>query len=288
MKKNILLIAGIAGMFIGNSSLDAQAELSIRLGDIRIDAGERPTFVIDTRPDFIYLEDQGFSVSIDSPYDIISYNDLYYLYRDGGWYRSSDYRGPWIVVHEYELPYKIRRHRWQDIRRYRDVEYRKHDRSYWEERGRRERDRERLMDKGPRVNPDQRRDDNRGNNRDQRNDDNRLFDGNNRVRDNKKTPDQPKSDNVMRVPDQRRDDNRGNNRDQRNDGNRSVDLNNRGNDTRKVPDQPKSSNVMKVPDQPKKDTNIQKAPDQTKKDDGKNSSGQHKKDDQGSNPNPPK
>ncbi|TLU51512.1 MAG: hypothetical protein FDX12_05790, partial [Chlorobium sp.] len=169
MKKNIWLVAGIAGMLLGLSSNDSQAEFRIRLGDIHIDAGERPAFVIDTRPNFIYLEDQGFSVSIDSPYDIIYYGDLYYLYRDGNWYRSSEYRGPWIIIQEYDLPYQIRRHRWEDINRYRDNEYGRHDRRYWEERNRLDIERERERDRGRRNDNfrreeqrDQRRDDNRG------------------------------------------------------------------------------------------------------------------------------
>jgi hypothetical protein len=245
MKKNVLVVVGIAGM-LGIFQPDAQAELRLRLGDIRIDAGDRPAFVIDTRPDFIYLDDQGFSVSIDSPYDIIAYDDFYFLYRDGIWYRSSDYRGPWLVIREYDLPYNIRRHRWEDIRRYRDIEYRRHDRGYWDERYRLERERDRDRDRGrerfndnrPGVNPDQRRNDNRSNN-----------------------------------PDQRRNDNRSNNRDQRI-------------DNRKGPDQPKAANVMKAPDQPKKDANIKKAPEQPRKDDNRKGSDHSKKDDQGNNQNP--
>jgi len=110
-----------------------------------------PSIVISSHPDFIYLTDQGFSISVGSPYDIISYDNLYYLYQDGGWYRSPDYRGPWVYIKESRLPDRIRRHRIEDIRRYRDVEYRRHDN---------------------RNNMDQRRNDNR-NNMDQRRDDNR-------------------------------------------------------------------------------------------------------------------
>ncbi len=212
MKTNMLIVSGIAGILIGLSAPDVKADLHLRLGDIRIDAGDRPRFVIDTRPSFIYLEDQGFSVSINSPYDIVFYDDMYYLYREGGWYRSSDYGGPWVVIEEYDLPHIIRRHRWEDLRRYRDIEYRRHDHSYWEERDRRERERyrdrdrekerERFIDNRPRVNPDQRSEDNRGSNRDQRNEGNRLFEGNNRGNDNRKAPDQPKAPNVIKAQDQ--------------------------------------------------------------------------------------
>ncbi len=171
MKKSIWLTAGIAGLLLGNPLTDLQAEVGIRIGDVRVGIGDRPHFVIDTRPSFVYLQDQGFSVSVGSPYDIIYYGDLYYLYRDGGWYRSSHYRGPWDVVRERNLPPNIRRHRWDDLRRSRDIEYRRHDRSYWEQRDRNDReryDRDSRRDDRPRNERDQRRDDQRDQSRDGR------------------------------------------------------------------------------------------------------------------------
>lgn len=122
MKKSIWLAAGIAGMLLGNPSADTLAEVNVQ-----ISVGDRPSFVIDSAPSFIYLRTQGFSISIESPYDIIYYSNRYYLYYRGHWYRSSNYHGPWILVMNNRLPYQIRRHRWEDIRRYRDVEYRRHD-----------------------------------------------------------------------------------------------------------------------------------------------------------------
>ncbi len=158
MKKQIWLAAGIAGMLLGSPA--AQAEVSLRVG-----IGDRPRFIIDTRPDFIYLQDRGFSVSIGGPYDIIYYGDRYYLYRDGGWYLSSDYRGPWIIIRDYDLPYAIKRHRFNDIWRYRDLEYRRHDRRYWDDMNRR-------YDRNYRDR-DFRRDDRRDDRRDWRGDDRR-------------------------------------------------------------------------------------------------------------------
>ena len=267
MKKNMWLVAGIAGL-LSFSSADAQAELSIRLGDIRIDAGDRPSFVIETRPNFIYLEDQGFSVAIDSPYDIISYDDLYYLYRDGSWYRSDDYRGPWSVMPEYDLPSRIRRQGWDDIRRYRDIEYRRHDRSYWEETQRRDMLRER----------DQR------NQRDQRREDgNRSFDGSNRGNDNRKMPDQPRRDGpIMKAPDQPR----------RDGGNifKGPEQPRKEAPVRKAPDQPRKEggNIFKGPEQPRKETPVRKAPEQPRKDDNRKAPGQPDKGDKENNPNQPR
>ncbi len=156
MKKNILLAAGIAGMFFANTPVVAKAEVGIRIGVGDRDRGDRERgdrhggdrhrgrmdFVIDTRPEFIYLPERGFYVSVRGPHDVIYYGNRYYLYRGGDWYVSWDFRGPWELVMDYELPYKLRRHS-RDIWRYRDVEYGRHDRGYWEERGRR-------YDHGPR------------------------------------------------------------------------------------------------------------------------------------------
>ncbi len=122
MKKTIWLAAGISGMLLGHPAVDAKAAI-----DININAGSRRSFIINSPPSFIYLRTQGFSVSVGSPYDIVYYGDHYYIYNDGHWYRSYYYRGPWVLILDSGLPYQIRRHRWDDIRRYRDNEYRRSD-----------------------------------------------------------------------------------------------------------------------------------------------------------------
>ena len=122
MKKTIWLAAGISGMLLGHPAVDAKAAI-----DININAGSRRSFIINSPPSFIYLRTQGFSVSVGSPYDIVYYGDRYYIYNDGHWYRSYYYRGPWVLILDRGLPYQIRKHRWDDIRRYRDIEYRRSD-----------------------------------------------------------------------------------------------------------------------------------------------------------------
>ncbi|NTV06561.1 MAG: BcpO-related WXXGXW repeat protein [Chlorobiaceae bacterium] len=117
MKKNIWLVAGIVGVLFGSFPLNSQEGFSMssrRGGGVSI--------VIGSQPNFIDLPDQGFSVSVGSPYDIINYDNRYYIYQDGSWYNSRDYRGPWVVIRENRLPDRIRRHRPEDIRRYRDAE----------------------------------------------------------------------------------------------------------------------------------------------------------------------
>jgi len=55
------------------------------------------------------------------------HGNRYYLYHAGRWYRSYSYRGPWFFIQNARIPLRIRRHRWEDIRRYRDIEYRRSD-----------------------------------------------------------------------------------------------------------------------------------------------------------------
>jgi len=126
MKKQILITAGIAGMLIGNAPSDAKADVNLHLG-----IGNRPSLSIDVWPNFIYVPELGFSVSTGSEWDILSYDNYYYVHRDGYWYRSSHQRGPWAIVHYDRLPYKLRSHNWTEIRNYRDYEYRRHHSDYW-------------------------------------------------------------------------------------------------------------------------------------------------------------
>ena len=114
MKKHIWLAAGIAGMLLAIPPGDAKAAI-----DINISTGNRPSFIINSPPSFIYLRTQGFSVSVGSPYDIVYYGNRYYIYHNGRWYRSYYYRGPWVLILDAGLPYQIRR--------YRDIEYRRPD-----------------------------------------------------------------------------------------------------------------------------------------------------------------
>ncbi|MGC8774346.1 MAG: hypothetical protein ACP5R6_03660 [Chlorobaculum sp.] len=133
--------------------------------DQRARYGDGPFYAGDYGPDFIYLDDYGFAVSWGWDYDVIWFGNYYFIYRDGGWFRSSNYRGPWAPVRYLDIPYQIRRHDWNDIRRRRDVEYKRHDRAYWDRHFREQRmhiqrdDRDRRPDFRPDGRPDFRNDD---------------------------------------------------------------------------------------------------------------------------------
>jgi len=200
MKKTIWLAAGITGMLLGNPAADAKAAVNVSIG-----TSHRPSFVISSRPNFVNLPDQGFSVSVGSPYDIIEYGNMYYINQNGLWYRSSDYRGPWINIRSNKLPSRIRRHRMDDIRRYRDTEYRRHENRNIEQQRNDESNRRNLeqqrSDESNRRNLEQQRSDesNRRNLEQQRSDE-----------DNKRKLEQQRSDenNRRRLEQQRSDQNR--------------------------------------------------------------------------------
>ena len=122
MKNQIWLTAGIAGMLLGSPFAAVHAK-----NDVHFSTGSRPSFVIDSPPRLIYLKNQGFSVSVGSRYDMIFYGKRYYIFDDGRWYSSLRYRGPWILTKNNRLPLKLRRYSWDEISRYRDIEYRRAD-----------------------------------------------------------------------------------------------------------------------------------------------------------------
>ncbi|MBM3162179.1 MAG: hypothetical protein FJZ79_02385 [Chlorobi bacterium] len=128
MKRQLLTAAGIAGMLLGNMPQDANADLNVNIG-----VYDRPPISVDVWPDFVYVPDLGFSVARSSQWDMLRYDDHYYVYRDNYWYRASHKRGPWVIVNYDRVPRQIRRHNWGEIRRLRDFEYRRlHDNRWME------------------------------------------------------------------------------------------------------------------------------------------------------------
>jgi hypothetical protein len=83
-----------------------------------------PPVVISQPPDFLYPPELGYGVAVGLPYDMFYFSGVYYIYRGGGWYRTSSYGGNWIKVRHRELPPELRRHKIAQIRQYRDREYR--------------------------------------------------------------------------------------------------------------------------------------------------------------------
>ena len=123
MKKQLIFTAILTTLM----AIPAHAGVNIGI-NVGIPAPLPSSVVIQTAPEFIYSPQLGFHVSVGSPYDIVYIGNDYYLYNNGYYYRSHDYNGPWVGVEGRRLPPGLRKHRYDEVRRYRDGEYRKYNR----------------------------------------------------------------------------------------------------------------------------------------------------------------
>ena len=82
-----------------------------------------PPIVISQPPDFIYPSELGFGVAVGVPYDMFYSSGSYYIYRGGGWYRTSSYGGSWLKIGQRQLPPELRKYNINKIHAFRDREY---------------------------------------------------------------------------------------------------------------------------------------------------------------------
>lgn len=59
-------------------------------------------------PDLVTI-DNGLQVIADADQPVFYTDDAYWLYRDGGWYKSSDYRNGWAHISIEIVPMRLRR-----------------------------------------------------------------------------------------------------------------------------------------------------------------------------------
>lgn len=123
MKKHILFV------MLLTFSMAVTAHAGVNVGiNIGIPVPLPSNVVIQSAPEFIYQPQLGFHVSVGAPYDVMYISNSYYLYNNGYYYRSRSYNGPWEGVEYKRLPKGLRNHRYEEIRQYRDKEYRRYDR----------------------------------------------------------------------------------------------------------------------------------------------------------------
>jgi len=115
--RKLLAVASLVVLFQAASMAQA-ADVSFR-----INVGG-PPIIISQPPDFLYPPQLGFGVAVGVPYDMFYLSGDYYVYRGGGWYRTSSYGGEWRQVRPRELPPELRRHKIERIRAFRDREHR--------------------------------------------------------------------------------------------------------------------------------------------------------------------
>ena len=85
-----------------------------------------PRVLAGAAPEFIFSPSLGFYVSVGTPVDVYFTGGNYYRYDRGNWYASSRYNGAWSRAYQRRLPPELTRHRYEQIRYYRDRDYRSH------------------------------------------------------------------------------------------------------------------------------------------------------------------
>jgi len=123
MKKRVLVLVMAAITAAASAQAEVSVNVNIGVPSPRVIVSP-PSVRFDVAPHFIAPPRLGFYVGVDTPYDIIFSSDYYYLYYGNSWHRSGNYNGPWAEVPYRQLPPDIRRHRIEQIRSYRDREYR--------------------------------------------------------------------------------------------------------------------------------------------------------------------
>jgi hypothetical protein len=130
-----VVLAGL--LFVTEAAQASNVDVNINLGApppvvVREVAPQQRTVIIEDVPDFVYPPALGFYVAVGTPHDLFFFGGNYYLFREGRWHRGYDYNGPWTVIREKNVPYGLRKHRFETIHQHRDREYatyqREHDR----------------------------------------------------------------------------------------------------------------------------------------------------------------
>jgi len=124
MKKILLVL--VLSVMAAASSVEAEVNVNVSVGvpAPRVVVSAPPAVLFNGAPLFIAPSRLGFYVGVSTPYDIVFSSDYYYLYYGNSWLRSRHHNGPWVEVPYRQLPPGIRRHRIEQIRSYRDREYR--------------------------------------------------------------------------------------------------------------------------------------------------------------------
>lgn len=134
MKK--YLAAAVLVVLTGAATAQAGVGVSVNIG-IPVQMAPVPATVVaypgyataySDAPGFIYSPSLGFHVSVGLPYDVVYIDNCYYQHRGGRWYMSPSYGGAWSYVSYRSLPRQLHRHRYEEIRHYRDTEYRSYQR----------------------------------------------------------------------------------------------------------------------------------------------------------------
>jgi len=101
-----------------------------------VDAGPPPELGLSEAPQFVYSPELNMYVAGGVPYDIVYTGDGYFYFYGGRWWRGPHYYGPWLLATGNEFPPALLRYRIDQIRYYRNAEFRRyeHDRDHYDRR----------------------------------------------------------------------------------------------------------------------------------------------------------
>ena len=92
-----------------------------------------PAIYLSEAPQFIYSPELNLYVAVGIPYDLVYTGHDYFYFYGGRWWRGPYYNGPWGIAPRGYYPPVLLRYRIGQIRRFRDVEFRRynHDRAHY-------------------------------------------------------------------------------------------------------------------------------------------------------------
>lgn len=123
MKKTVLVFVLTAVTAVSSAQAEVHVNVNVGVPAPQVVVSS-PSVRFEVAPLFVESPRLGFYVGVDTPYDIIFSSNYFYLYYSNSWHRSGHHNGPWVEIPYRDLPPGIRKHRIEQIRSYRDREYR--------------------------------------------------------------------------------------------------------------------------------------------------------------------
>lgn len=91
--------------------------------DLHVGSPSPAPVIVSDPPLFLTPPELGFQVAVGVACDIFRIDGRFFQCREGRWYASSQYDGPWQGVDPRQLPPGLAKKRYEDMLRLRDAEY---------------------------------------------------------------------------------------------------------------------------------------------------------------------
>lgn len=114
---SLVLALGVAVAVSGTQATSAGASVMLNVGVHTGDPPPPPAYVFDDEPEVILVPSTRVYYVPETDFDLYRYGRYWYINRDGWWYRSAGYRGPFgyigydrVPASVVNIPPKYRRH----------------------------------------------------------------------------------------------------------------------------------------------------------------------------------